>query len=148
MDGEPVVESAAQILVLADLDPEGRLAPKITDPARARYVHWLVTVPVSLEPMVMPIFNRIPTPGTAQKIKSAFEIQTRLFEGPYCVGHHLTAADIFLHWGLRLMAGKGALKDAPFWLDYLQRLEPELSWATLHPTKPGFLDDAGSVHIT
>ncbi|MEM6616220.1 MAG: glutathione S-transferase family protein [Pseudomonadota bacterium] len=131
LNGAPVVESAAQMLMLADLDPDGRLAPDIHDPERKHYIQWLVAMPASLEPMVMPAFSRIPVPGARRSVQNALAIQTALFQGPYCAGSRLTAADIFVHWGLRLVARMGLLKGNALWSDYVERLEEELNWEGL-----------------
>lgn len=132
MDGVPVVESAAQMLIIADLDPERRLAPPISDPARKHYIQWLVAMPASLEPMVMPAFSRPPQPGTQESVRAALAIQTRLYQGPYCAGERLTAADIYLHWGLRLVRPMGLLDGDALWSEYTDRLNGELNWDQLN----------------
>lgn len=128
INGEAVVESAAQMLVIADLDPHQRLAPSMSDPTRHRYVQWFVAMPASLEPMVMPAFSRLPLPGARKGVRDALAIQTQLFKGPYCAGDRLTAADILVHWGMRMVSQMGLLRDAPLWQDYTDRLNEELGW--------------------
>lgn len=131
VDGQTVVESAAQIILLADLDPEARLAPRAHDPERAAYLQWMIAAPVTLEPMVLPMFNRVPLPGARRNFNQALALQTALYQGPYLAGDRLTAADIFLHWGLRLVNRIGLLKHDKLWTDYTARLEAELDWAGL-----------------
>ncbi|MEM6276707.1 MAG: glutathione S-transferase family protein [Pseudomonadota bacterium] len=131
LDGQPVVESAAQMLLLADLDPDARLAPRVDDPARAAYLQWMVAAPVTLEPMVLPMFSRVPLPGARRNFNRALAFQAALYQGPYLAGDRLTAADIFLHWGLRLVSRMGLLKHDKLWTDYTARLEEELNWAGL-----------------
>lgn len=131
IDGQPVVESAAQMLLLADLDPEARLAPRAEDSARAAYLQWMIAAPVTLEPMVIPMFGRVPLPGARRTLNQALALQTALYRGPYLAGDRLTAADIFLHWGLRLIDRMGLLKRDTLWSDYSARLEEELHWASL-----------------
>ncbi len=128
IDGAPVVESAAQMLVLADLDPEHRLAPALDHPSRKHYVQWLIAMPTSLEPMVMPAFSRIPIPGARKGVARALAIQTQMFQGPYCAGDKLTAADILVHWGLRFISRMGLLEGDKLWKDYVSRLDSELAW--------------------
>jgi len=144
MDGEPVVESAAQMMLIADLDPQQRFAPKVDDVARRKYVQWLTAVPTSLEPMVMPSFSPVPMPGAKKRLRAALEIQSGMFVGPYCIGDQLSAADIFLHWGTRIALKMGLLKGSPLWTDYVERLEAELAWDRLNPSAPGFLSSEKS----
>ncbi len=132
LDGQLVVESAAQMLLIADIDPEHRMAPRPGVPARAAYVQWLVATPTSIEPMVMPALSRMPIPGAKKNFKKALEIQTALYQGPYLAGPKLTAADIFLHWGLRFVHRLGLLDQDPLWLDYAERLNAELDWQGLN----------------
>lgn len=131
LDGKPVVESAAQMLLLADLDPEARFSPRAHDPARAPYLHWMIAAPVSLEPMIVPMFSRLPIPGARRNFNQALALQTALYQGPYLAGDRLTAADIFLHWGLRLVGRMGLLEENALWSDYCTRLEETLDWASL-----------------
>lgn len=131
IDKVPVVESAAQMLIIADLDPERRLAPAISDPARKHYVQWLVATPCSLEPMVTPAFSRLPKPGARKNVTKALAIQTSLFQGPYCAGEKLTAADILVHWGLRMLQRMRLLDGDALWTDYTDRLNGELDWGSL-----------------
>lgn len=128
IDGAPVVESAAQMLLIADLDPEHRYAPPTNHPMRKHYLQWMVAMPASLEPLVMPMFSRIPLPSARKGVNQAIAIQTTMFQGPYCAGCSLTAADILVHWGLRFVAQMGLLEDAPLWIDYVERLNVELDW--------------------
>lgn len=132
LNGAPVVESAAQMMILADLDPDHRFAPATNTPERKHYIQWMVAMPTSLEPMVMPIFSRLPKPGARKGVKTALAIQTQMFQGPYCAGSTLTAADIILHWGLRFVAQMGLLEGDPLWTEYAERLNVELGWANLN----------------
>lgn len=130
VDGVSVVESAAQMLLIADLDPEHRYAPPTDHPMRKHYLQWMVAMPASLEPLVMPMFNRAPSPNAHKCAKQAIAIQTSMFKGPYCAGGSLTAADVLVHWGLRFVAQMDLLEDAPLWLDYVERLNAELDWVS------------------
>ncbi len=141
VDGSPIVESAAQMLFIADLDPAHRFAPRAHDPMRKHYLHWMVTMPASLEPMVMPAFSRVPRPGVKKAARHAIAIQTQLFQGPFCAGDMLTAADIFVHWGLRFLGPMGLLDDAPVWRNYVERLNAEFDWENLnHAAAASVLD--------
>lgn len=139
VNGQPVVESAAQMILIADLDPEARLAPRAQDPARAAYLQWMVAAPVTLEPMVLPMFSRVPPPGARRNFTEALALQTALFEGPYLAGARITAADILLHWGLRLISRMGLLTQDALWSDYVARLEEDLDWASLDQNAEAFV---------
>ncbi len=128
VDDVPIVESAAQTILIADLDDEHRLAPPVNHPSRKRYLHWIIATAATLEPMVTPIFAPNASKGADEGVRRAITIQTQMFVGPYCAGSELSAADIFVHWGMRMVARLGLLDDAPLWKEYVERLEDELRW--------------------
>jgi GST-like protein len=46
--GEIITESAAILIYLADLNPEGRLAPALNSPQRAQYLRWMSYVSAAI----------------------------------------------------------------------------------------------------
>src|SRR5262245_21321145 len=47
--GEPIYESAAILMYLADRHPEAKLAPAVTDPLRGPYYQWLTHMTNTLQ---------------------------------------------------------------------------------------------------
>ena len=59
VDGQPIIETLAIRLFLAERDARGRLArPPVTGAARARWLQWMVYPAVTLEPALVPAFSR------------------------------------------------------------------------------------------
>jgi GST-like protein len=50
--GEVLTESAAILIHLADLHPQGRMAPAPSDPRRAQYLRWMVYVSAAIYALV------------------------------------------------------------------------------------------------
>jgi glutathione S-transferase len=113
VDGEPVFESAALVMYLADAYPMAGLAPPLDSLDRARYYQWLVYMANALQPPFRAWFYPEEPAGAAnvdavkegarQKLESAFErIDAHLAEnGPWLLGDKLSAADFFLTMMMR-----------------------------------------------
>jgi glutathione S-transferase len=50
VDGKPVAESSALMLLLAERHPEGRFAPAPGDPSRAEFLEWTLFLAHALQP--------------------------------------------------------------------------------------------------
>lgn len=75
-DGSVITESAAMMIYLADLVPEAGLAPRPTDPERARYLRTILFSAASTYPAYLRFFysDRYSTdPGGAAGVKAAAE---------------------------------------------------------------------------
>lgn len=131
VNGVPIVESAAQMILLADLDPQQRFAPDVQSDLRAAYLSWMIMVPTTLEPLVVPLVNGNDTPETRSAALRAVQIQTDLFKGPFCLGAKLTALDVLMHWNMRHVDRLGLLTTFPVWRDYIDRLHVHMDWANL-----------------
>jgi len=108
VDGEPVYESAALVMYLADAYPMAGLAPALDSLQRARYYQWLL----HLANTVQPAFRNWFYPGEAageanaevvkdiarQRVEESWDrIDAHLAEnGPWLLGDKLSAADFFL----------------------------------------------------
>ncbi|MEO0911531.1 MAG: glutathione S-transferase family protein [Pseudomonadota bacterium] len=131
VNGRPLVESIAQMLFLADLDPGMRFAPAHGAPARARYLQWMVMIPASAEPMVAGVLRDPADPQAIALADQSIALQTMFLEGPFCLGDRLSALDMVVHWNMRHMDGLGVLERHPAWRGYVARLDDELDWAGL-----------------
>lgn len=108
IDGEPVFESAAMVLHLADAHPEAGLAPAPGSRERADYYQWVVHFANSLMPPLRIWFYPDEAAGEAnaeaakdlarRRIEAAFDRVDRHLsaKGPYLLGETLTAADFLL----------------------------------------------------
>jgi glutathione S-transferase len=113
VDGEPVFESAALVLYLADAYPMAGLAPALDSLDRARYYQWIVHMANSLQPPFRAWFYPEEPAGEAnvdavkagarQKLEAAFgRIDAHLAEnGPWLLGDKISAADFFLTMMMR-----------------------------------------------
>jgi glutathione S-transferase len=132
IDGAPMAESVAQMLYLADLDPDRRFTPPDGAEARIRYLQWMIMIPASLEPPVIPLFRPGDDTAAREAAVDGLRLQAEMFVGPYCLGDQLTALDVLLHWNLSHMRHLGLLETFDIWRAYLERLEPYIDWAGLN----------------
>jgi glutathione S-transferase len=108
VDGEPVYESAALVLFLADAYPMAGLAPPIDSLQRAHYYQWLLHLANTLQPAFRSWFYPEEAAGAdhadaaraqaRQRIESSWDrIDAHLAEkGPWLLGDKLSAADFHL----------------------------------------------------
>jgi glutathione S-transferase len=108
VDGEPVYETAALVLHLADAHPEAGLAPVPGTLERARYYQWLLHLANTLQPAFRRWFYPDEAAGVAaaqankdsarQAIEACFDrIDAHLAaSGPHLLGARLSAADFML----------------------------------------------------
>lgn len=113
VDGEPVFESAALVMYLADAYPMAGLAPPLDSLDRARYYQWLVYMANALQPPFRAWFYPeepagaenvdAVKEGARSKLEEAFgRIDAHLAEnGPWLLGDKLSAADFFLTMMMR-----------------------------------------------
>lgn len=134
LDGEPLIESAAICMHLADLHPGRGLAPAPGTPERARYYQWMVYAPAMLdEPLVQRLFHTVFLPPeqrrpelvekaeAAWKVSAAFLDKT-LSKQDYLVGPAFSAADVVIGYDIALAAHMGMLESHPSLRAYLDRL--------------------------
>lgn len=108
IDGNPVTESAALLMALADRHPEARLAPPSGMPARDAWYQWIVYCSNTLAatyrfwfyPHDLGTDLHTPAVGDALrlKIEGAWDrIDAHLIAGgPYLLGRELSGADLLL----------------------------------------------------
>lgn len=108
VDGEPVYESSALVLYLADAYPMAGLAPAIDSLERARYYQWILHLANTMQPLFRNWFYSAEAAG-AENAEATQECARRRIEagwdridahlaenGPWLLGDKLSAADFFL----------------------------------------------------
>ena len=121
IDGKRAMfETCAIALYIADRHPASGLAPAMDDPARARYLQWMVHLTNSIQPHYMMYYypERCTTnPAHVEEIKAkASELIAAAWakvdkalaaSGPYMAGDRFSAADLPVVDADRLAAGEG-----------------------------------------
>lgn len=105
IDGVPMYESAAILLLLAERHPEAKLAPEPGTPARRQYYQWMLHLANTLQPAFRQWFYPGEPAGEAnaalakesarERIEAAWDrIEAHLAaNGPYLAGAGVTAVD-------------------------------------------------------
>jgi glutathione S-transferase len=100
VDGDArLFENAAICLYLADRFPEARLAPRIDEPQRGRYLSLMVYSTSQLEPSMGDHLMKIetqPQRGWTDFATVTDVIEGELGDGPYLFGDWFTAADVMI----------------------------------------------------
>lgn len=116
VDGEPTAECGAILMLLAERHPEAGLAPPCGDPARARYLQWMMFLANTLHAGLIPYFypaRYTADPDGAAGVKRGAElasgerfqhVENVLADGrAYLLGRQICAADFYLfmlvRWG-------------------------------------------------
>ena len=123
-----ILESAAQLMYLADQVPEKRMAPPLDAPERAAYYELFVLSPSVLEFSVTQAWNRPQDPSSAIAIRRAAELLDQRFIGPLFLGEMLSALDVFLHWSLRFFSAE-SLEAFPRLSRYREEAARHLDWS-------------------
>ncbi len=117
VDGEVrMSESAAICLYLADRYAAGTLAPAIDDPARGKFLYWLMYTPAVIEPNMSERFHGVAT----NRYRSGWgdyalmlETLERGIDGrDWILGDTFTAADVMLGSSVVFMRMFGMLPDS------------------------------------
>ena len=148
--GEVLTESAAILMWLAELDPQGKLAPPPGDPRRAAYLRWMTFIPAAIYSM----FWIRDAPSRLAEGEAAIElIKARTLEriaecwramdsqvepARYLLGDELTVLDIYVavvsRWSPRR---ERFYQEAPKMAEVVRRVdaEPRLQafWAERFP---------------
>ena len=145
IDGKPMVESAAILMMLADRHPEAHLAPAIGTPQRDAWYQWIVFLSNSLAAtyrfwfyppdLGAPEHTRANREALQKKIENVWDrLELHLADkGPYLLGKEISAADFLLimlmRWS-RNMPRPALLWPALEKFAGLMRARP--SWKTLY----------------
>jgi len=104
-DGDATLAEAAAIAAyVAERYPEAKLAPKLGDPLRAKYLYWLFFGPGCIEPAMVQLATKIEMNpvaagwGDAQRVIDVLDVA--LSKGPWILGEPFSAADIVIGSGL------------------------------------------------
>lgn len=99
-----VTEQAAVFIFLADLFPQARLAPALTDPLRGPYLRWMAFYGSCFEPALVDRSQQRETPRAmcpyGDYDTTISTLLGQLEKGPYLLGDTFTAADVL--WGTAL----------------------------------------------
>jgi len=101
VDGDVMMsESAAIALYVADRYCSGTLAPAIDDPARGKFLYWVMYTPAVIEPAMSEKFNSI-EPNRSRSGWGDFDLmietlETSLQGNTWLLGERFTAADVLV----------------------------------------------------
>lgn len=125
--GVVVTEAAAIIAYLADAFPQAGLAPAPGDPMRGAMLRWLFFGAGCLEPAAIDkAFDRPPVERKGALGYGSYDdtmdtLEKALTPGPWLLGEHFTAADVYigaqLDWGLQF----GTIEKRPVFAAYVAR---------------------------
>lgn len=145
IDGKPMFEAAAMVMLLADVKPEAGLAPSVGSFDRGQYYQWMFHLANTLQPPFRMWWYPHEAAGEANsdaakeaariKIESVFaNLDAHLAaNGPYLLGEKLSAADFMLVMLMRWSRGmpKTAL-DYPHLAKLANLLRARPSWKALY----------------
>lgn len=126
VDGEvSMSESAAICLYIADRYGAGKLAPAIDDPARGKFLYWLMYTPAVIEPSMSEKFHGVET----NRYRSGwgdFELMLETLERgiagkDWILGDNFTAADVMLGSSVVFMRMFDMLPDSAVLGGYADR---------------------------
>lgn len=122
-----VMEQAAIYLYLADLYPEARLAPGLTDSLREPYLRWIVHYASCFEPAVIDPAQKRESAPVGMSPCGDFDtmlktLTDQLTIGPYMLGERFTAIDILWGTALRWITKFGLVPVTPVIACFLERI--------------------------
>lgn len=122
-----VTETAAICAYLADLYPEKKLAPALTDPTRGTYYRWLFFAAAPMEAAFQSKALGLLAPpdkaievgyGSYADVINTLEIAVSQGQ-PYLCGAQFTAADLYLSSGLSWCMATGSIEKRPAFERYI-----------------------------
>jgi glutathione S-transferase len=127
--GVVVTECGAICAYLADAFPAARLAPPVDSPERGAYYRWIFFGACCVEPAVIdrmlarPAVSRPSALSYGSYEDTVAALEAALRSGPFLLGQHFTAADVYVgsQVGFGLMVK--ALEPRPVFQDYLARVQ-------------------------
>lgn len=124
-----IVESAAQMMHLADLVPPKGLAPPVGTLERAIWYELFVFATATVEPMALPGIQDPHDPAKRERLHHAMGLLTDRLVGPFAIGEAFTAVDVLVHWQMSFCARAGLLDELPASLAYVGHLADRLEWS-------------------
>ena len=149
--GEPLTESAAILIWLADSHPQARLAPKLDDPRRAQFLRWMTFIPAAIYSMfwVRDVPSRLVGEDkaaqeevkrrTAERIAECWRVMDGQIEpGRFLLGDDLSVLDLYVAVASRWTPRRARFyAEAPRMADVVRRVDamPSLQtfWAARFP---------------
>ena len=101
VDGDVLMsESAAICLYVADRYCSGELAPAIDDPARGKFLYWIMYTPAVIEPAMSEKVNEI-EPNSVRSGWGSFDLMVQTLESAlegktWLLGDQFSAADVMV----------------------------------------------------
>ena len=126
VDGEVrMSESAAICLYLADRYSQGNLAPALDDPARGKFLYWLMYTPAVIEPAMSEKFNGV-EPARQRSGWGDFDLMIETLENglrdkTWIMGEEFTAADVMLGSSTVFLRAFEMLPDSQILAAYADR---------------------------
>lgn len=153
--GEVVTESAAILIHLADLHPQGRLAPGPHDPERAQYLRWMTYVSAAIYALVWIIDHPARVVDGKEQEQTVIDrirdrrsdcwrmMDEQIAPGRYIMGDELTVLDLYVAVVSRFAPGRARFyKSAPKMAAIVRRVDadPRLQefWAQRYPFNEGW----------
>ncbi|MDJ0905890.1 MAG: glutathione S-transferase family protein [Woeseiaceae bacterium] len=120
-----MAESAAICLYVADRYCQGTLAPALDDPARGKFLYWLLYTPAVIEPAMSEQFNQV-EPAPQRSGWGSFDLMIRTLEDgirdkEWILGDQFTAADVMLGSSAVFLRAFDMLPDSKLLSDYADR---------------------------
>jgi GST-like protein len=153
--GEVMTESAAILIYLADLYPQGRLAPGLDDPRRAQYLRWMTYVSAAIYALVWIVddpmrvlANKEHAPHLTDRVHDRRAdcwrmMDSQIAPGRYILGDDLSVLDLYVAVVSRFAPRRARFyKSAPKMAEIVRRVdtEPRLKefWAKRFPFDEGW----------
>jgi len=127
--GIVVTECGAIITYLADAFPAARLAPPLDSPARGTYYRWMFFGGCCVEPAVIdrmlsrPAATRPGALGYGCYEDTVGTLEKALTPGPYILGAHFSAADVYIGSQIGFGMMMKALESRPVFQEYANRVQ-------------------------
>jgi glutathione S-transferase len=142
--GVVVTETAAICMYLADAFPAANLAPAANSPERGTYYRWMIFGAGCVDPAMIDRMLERPKPertgaigyGTYEDTLSALE--KAISPGPYILGSHFSAADVFIGSQLGFGMMTKTLESRPSFAAYLGRLTERPAYKRFIEQADGF----------
>ena len=126
--GTVITETGAIVAYLADEFPAAALAPAIGSPARGAYLRWLffgagcVDAAFVDRMLERPVPERVGALGYGRYEHVVDTLEKALSPGPYLLGEHFTAADLYIGSQLGFGLMTKTLEPRPAFLAYVGRV--------------------------
>lgn len=118
-------ETAAILLYIADKAPQAKLAPVPTDPARGRFLQWLMYPATTIEPAMMEKRRGAEPMTTAagwgDYDRAMAALEAAMKPGPWLFGQTFTAADLYVASTLGFGMLFGMIDKRPAFVEFHER---------------------------